>query len=246
MRSFTARDVVRICEWGRDKHELDRALVLLRAASGAGTEAHDALARLPIGRRDALLIDLRMRTFGPSFELQSRCPVCGEGVEFAVGAREVAVEPPGDGAGGTLIVGVHEVEYRLPNSFDLAAIVGVAETRAARRALFVRCVVRARAGDSEVEAASLPEEVVAALAVRLAEEDPQADVTFKLECDRCRHEWRAVFDVLGCFWTELEAQARQIAREVHRIAAVYGWTESYILSMSAARRALYVELASEA
>jgi hypothetical protein len=243
MRSLTAKDVVRISEWGRDKHDLDRALVLLRAASGAGTAAHDALARLPIGRRDALLMELRTRTFGPSFELQARCPACGEGVEFTVAARELTVAPPGEGAGGTLTVGEHQVDYRLPNSLDLAAVAGVVDARAARRALFARCVGRACIDDREVDATSLPEEVVAALAARLAEEDPQADVAFKLGCDRCGHQWRAVFDVLGCFWTELETQARQIAREVHRIAAVYGWTESYILSLSTARRALYVELA---
>src|SRR5579862_2694961 len=161
MRSFSASDVVRLCEWGRDKHALDRALVLLRAATGAGRAAHDALARLPIGRRDALLLELRVRTFGAKFDFQAHCPECGEGIEWSVSADELQVAPPGDGANGTITVGQHEVEYRLPDSFDLAAVAGISDVRAARRRLFARCVVRAREGDREVDAASLPEEVVA-------------------------------------------------------------------------------------
>src|ERR1700722_16111266 len=79
VRRLSAYDVVRLCEWGRDKHALDRALVLLRAACpGADPEA---LCRLPIGRRDALLLRLRTMAFGPRLELSVRCPKCAEALE---------------------------------------------------------------------------------------------------------------------------------------------------------------------
>ena len=97
--------------------------------------------------------------------------------------------------------------------------------------------------DGEVPLASVSEGALAALAARLAEEDPQADITFRLRCETCRHEWVSPLDIVGYFWAELENQARQLQREVHGIARLYGWTEPYILSMGAARRAHYLKLA---
>ncbi len=90
---------------------------------------------------------------------------------------------------------------------------------------------------------AVPEEVLAALAERLAADDPQADITFRLRCQTCRHEWVSPFDIVSFFWAELESHARQLQREVHGIARLYGWTEPYILSMGAARRAHYLKLA---
>ena len=45
-------------------------------------------------------------------------------------------------------------------------------------------------------------------------------------------------------WAELEAVARRLAMEVHTLASAYGWSESEILSLSDARRRLYLEMVS--
>jgi hypothetical protein len=244
-RLLSAYDVVRICEWGRDKHALDRALVLLRAANPGA--APDALARLPIGRRDARLLALRGRTFGSSFQLTVRCPACSEALEFSMTAEQLTVTPPGPAVEGTLCHGGFTLAYRLPDSLDLAAIARVRDPLEARNRLLQRCVLRVSltegADGAALPLSSIPEGVLSALAARLAADDPQADVTFRLRCQSCHHEWVSPFDVLTFFWAELESHARQLEREVHGIAKMYGWTEPYILSMGATRRAHYLKLA---
>ncbi|PTL79513.1 phage baseplate protein [Vitiosangium sp. GDMCC 1.1324] len=241
MRQLNAHDVVRICEWGRDKHPLDRALVLLRAASPSVEPM--ALARLPIGRRDALLLELRSRTFGPKLEVLVPCPKCGERLEMELTAEELRVPLPGDPRGLLELEG-WALDYRLPDSNDLAALAHLKDPRVARARLLQRCVREARSDGQPTSITSVPEHVLSALAARMAEEDPQADITFRLDCPGCGHSWRAAFDILSFFWTELETQARQLQREVHELARVYGWTESTILSMSAVSRQRYLELVS--
>ena len=41
---------------------------------------------------------------------------------------------------------------------------------------------------------------------------------------------------------EIHAWAKRTLREVHTLASAYGWSEREILSMSAVRRALYLEM----
>jgi len=239
MRQLNAHDIVRLCEWGRDKHPLDRALVLLRAAS-PGVEP-TALARFPIGRRDALLLELRAEVFGKKLEVLVPCPKCGERLELSFTTDELRVAAP-EGTRSPLTVGDFTVEYRLPDSLDLAALANVRDPRKARATLLERCVRELRMQGQPAALSAVPEDVLAALATRLAEEDPQADITFRVSCPNCRHGWRAAFDILSFFWTELETYAKQLQREVHEMATAYGWTETTILSLSAAARRRYMEL----
>jgi len=51
-----------------------------------------------------------------------------------------------------------------------------------------------------------------------------------------------MFDIVSFFWSEICVQAKRLLREVHILARAYGWREADILSMSAARRQLYLEM----
>ncbi|QRK06092.1 hypothetical protein JQX13_39140 [Archangium violaceum] len=241
MRQLSAHDIVRICEWGRDKHALDRALVLLRAASPGVDPA--ALARLSIGRRDALLLELRAQAFGQKLEVLVPCPKCRERLELEFTADELRVPAP-ETPRSPLEVQGYALDYRLPDSLDLAALAHLKDAREARARLLQRCMSEARFQGAPVPLSAVPGSVLEALTARLAEDDPQADITFRLDCPGCGHSWRAAFDILSFFWTELEAYARQLQREVHEIARSYGWTESIILSLSAPARRRYMELIS--
>jgi hypothetical protein len=42
------------------------------------------LAALPVGRRDALLLELQRRNFGSVMQASTSCSTCGESVEFEV------------------------------------------------------------------------------------------------------------------------------------------------------------------
>jgi hypothetical protein len=53
-----------------------------------------------------------------------------------------------------------------------------------------------------------------------------------------------VFDVVSYLWGEIEDWAERLLRDVHSLAAAYGWSERDIVGMSALRRRLYLELAN--
>jgi hypothetical protein len=242
MRPLSARDVVQVWEAGRDRHPVDRALLVLAAA--LPRSSRDELAALSVGERDALLLTVREQTLGPRLSCFVKCPRCAAPAEFAAEVDEVRLARPGEPAvrEHALAAEGWEVRYRLVDSRDLAAVAGHADPAFARRLLLTRCVMEARRGGQPVAAQRVPEPVLAALAAALVEHDPQAEIEFALSCHGCGTRWSAALDVAAFLWTELSALARRLLREVHALAAAYGWREADILAMSAPRRAAYLEM----
>ena len=247
MRSLSAHDLLRIWEVGEGQHPLDRALTILAAACPELTR--DELAALSIGQRDARLLALRELTYGPRLEGFVQCPGCAESLEFDVTATDLKASAPGaNGEALELVAGGLEVRFRLPDSRDLASVLGCPDATAARDLLVRRCVLEARReGNPEggrVEDGELPAEVIAEISRRMSEHDPQAEVLMDFRCPACDHRWQALFDALTFFWAELAAQAGRLLREIHALARAYGWREADILSMSARRRRFYLEMIS--
>jgi len=73
-------------------------------------------------------------------------------------------------------------------------------------------------------------------------DDPQADLQLAMVCPQCAHRWTTTFDIASFFWTELNAWALRLLREVHTLASVYGWSEAEILDLSPTRRKAYLEM----
>ena len=90
----------------------------------------------------------------------------------------------------------------------------------------------------------LSDETIAAVSRAMLETDPQAEITLRLTCPSCGHEWELLFDIGEFFWTEISAQAQRLLREIDILARTYGWTEREILSLPAQRRRTYLELAA--
>jgi hypothetical protein len=241
MRQLSSQDVYRIVEWGQDKHPVDRALVLLQAA--APGRSREDLIRLPLGRRDAILLRLRASTFGERFEFLVRCPECKTAFDFGVSMQQILLTPPDEGLGGTLEEDGVTLRYRLPNSGDLAAVLSLDDPAVARQALLGRCMIALRDGHP-LPLSEVPTGLIAAAASAIAEQDPQSDIVFKNTCRECEMTWRSTFDVIDYFWTELDAHALRMQDDVHRIAQAYGWTEDVIIAMPATRRKRYLELIS--
>lgn len=239
MHTLSAADITRLCEWGADKHDLDRAVALLRVADPA-TPA-EQLALLPVGQRDGRLMRLRARHFGDLFEMTVRCPKCEASLEFSMDMNTLLqADPTLDARPIEFESGT--VEYRLPNSQDMAAISGIDDPTLARRALLGRCLRATSNTGTPIHPSEIPTEVIDSVLERWAEEDPQADITFKLKCASCANRWRSVFDILSYFWRELEIYSHRLQDEVHEIAAHYGWDEMTILTMTPERRKRYIEL----
>jgi hypothetical protein len=250
MRALSASELLEVWERGSAQVPVERALTLLGAACDDQTP--QALARLSIGRRDALLFTLRERTFGPHLNGLADCPGCGAVLETHLNASDLRVEPKGGPRADlgeaaetlTLAVAGCEVSFRLPHSLDLLAVADGGRTNdaSARTLLIERCLVAAERDGERLDAGRLPPPVIEAMTRRMAEADPQAEVQFALACPECGAHWHSLFDIESFFWAEINAWAHRTVGEVHVLASAYGWHEADILNMSAWRRQCYLNL----
>lgn len=214
-----------------------RALVL---ASAGGAEPA-CVADLSIGRRAEFVLALREGCFGTVLPCAVTCPACAEELELELTIDDVRATPPRHDA--RITVDDLDIEFRLLTSRDLLAVPPAAPD--ARRRLLDRCVLTARRGGQQVNVGELPDQALGALAAALSTLDPQADVLLSLDCAACGQEWRSPFDITAYLWTEIEAYAHRLLRDVHALASVYGWSEDEVLAVSPARRQCYLEMAGQ-
>ncbi len=242
MRSLSASELLNIWEWGRTQPTWSRALKLL--ATACPETSAERLTQLSIGQRDALLMTLRERTFGSQLVSQATCPGCGEGLELNFSVADVRVASPQAEPIEKIALNVahYELSFRLPNSLDLIAIADYKQPDTARDVLIGRCFLAAVCHGEELPINQLPPNVVDAVVAQMAQADPQADVQLDLSCPACGYEWQSLFDIVSFFWSEINAWAFRIVRDVHTLASAYHWREADILAMSPRRRQLYLEM----
>jgi len=244
MRPISANELLAAWEQGLAQAPVQQALTLLAAASDEGQL--EALAKLSVGERDARLLTLREWAFGSQLNSLVACPGCSEQLEFSFDANDIRVTAASSASGPegdlSVSVGDYQVSFRLPNSFDLYAILDSQDVAESRRRLLQRCLLTAHHRGKKKSAKQLPAPVVDAMARRMAQVDPQATVELALSCPECSHRWRATFDIVSFFWSEINAWASRILREVHTLACAYGWREADILAMSPWRRQCYLDM----
>jgi hypothetical protein len=227
MRRFTNSDLLELWERGSGLHPLDRALLAL--ASALPGEPWEALAGWPLGRRNAALAALYQTCFGSALSGWIACPQCGERLEFTFDAG-MLIEERSEGAERITLNGGN---FRPLTSRDLAAIAPESDERAAARKLLRLC---------SAEESEFTDEELDAYGDLLAEADPLAETLLDFACAACDHRWCEPLDIAAWLWAEIEARARRLLHDVHTLAAAYGWTEREILSLSDARRAIYLEM----
>lgn len=238
-------------EQGQAQSLPERALTLLAAAR---SQPRDQLARLTIGERDARLLALREQFFGAKLTARATCPACGEQLEITLAAddlRRVAAEHPAtenESVTATpdvcfpLEIERYQIVFRLPDSNDLAAITVCESIAEAKRVLLTKCLLKIECDGAEMTAEELPSHVAAHVAERMAQVDPGANIELALRCSGCAHFWSESFDINTFLWSELDAWARRLLREVHTLARAYGWSEAEILSLSGQRRRFYLDM----
>lgn len=245
MRVPGVAELLDIWEVGASLPPPRRALLLL-AASCPETDS-DELAALPIGDRDARLLQLRECLFGTELTLVAACPACNEPLQSRLRTADIRTGPERPSASThTLSTDGYDISFRLPVCADLIALNEAADADTARGWLLARCVVQARNPDGDsIQPQSLPAPVVATMAAQMAAADPQTDVRLDLVCPACAHRWQAMFDIAMFLWSELQAWARRTLREVDVLARAYGWRETDVLALSPTRRQIYLELARQ-
>jgi hypothetical protein len=239
MRPLSVHELLGVWERGLAAGPSERALAILSAASPESPPGE--LARVSVGRRDGCLMTVREWAFGPDLAVLADCPRCHQPLEtmLRVGDLRVADEAAAD---CSVTVGRYAVRCRPPDTTDLLACNGQ-DPAATWRRLFAACVTEAARDAEPVSAGDLPDDVVREVVERIAALDPQADTRIDLSCPDCHYGWSEVFDVVSFFWTEIDAWARRLLRDVNVLARAYGWREHDILAMSTMRRQLYLAMA---
>ena len=239
IQGLSAAAMLDVWEEGSGRHPLDQALLLLRY--GCPEEPFEAMCEWSIGQRDAQLLALRRQTLGDRIAAYAECPACRNGLEFELSCTALlASAPTSDTTWTTVEQDGRSCEVRRPSSRDLVAAMSVADPAQARQIILSRCV---RGDPGEAEAVAWIDTNAAALAARLGELDPLAEVLLDLRCEQCGEQWQALFDIVTFFWNELQARSRRLLQEIDLLARTYGWTEGEILRLGEQRRSLYVEMA---
>lgn len=241
MRALPAAELLEAWERGWSESPPARALTLLERA--CPDFESDALARLSIGQRDALLLALRESTFGSSVTALATCPECSEQLEFSFGIEDIRVpgvslepvEPISLEAEGL------RLRFRLPDTRDLLMIAPAGDEQRLRAQLIDRCLLSAQTFGGQPPR-EIPETLLLKMEEEMSKRDSQASIEMALDCASCHASWSAPFDILAFFWSELSAWAQRVLNEVHMLASRYGWREADILAMNATRRNIYLNM----
>jgi hypothetical protein len=243
MGAPTATELLGAWERGLFQSPEQRAITLLELVS-ANARA-EQLVELPIGHRDACLLNLREAIFGNRFDAQVDCPQCNIRLELDFSVADVRV-PPRLFQDETMVLerSGSQLHFRLPNSHDLMLLAETppGDVTACERFLLNRCLVKRAPDKARAPVCELTAEVAEAISDRMTRADPQANVQLALTCPACSHRWEAPLDIASYLWTELHAHSVRLLREVHTLASAYSWRESDILAMSPSRRQTYLEL----
>ncbi|MEM9219966.1 MAG: phage baseplate protein [Cyanobacteria bacterium P01_F01_bin.150] len=239
MKSLSAAELLTVWERGLAQSWVQRPLSLLAVAYPE--QSMDELAQLSIGQRDGHLLTLREQTLGSQVVSKVTCGQCGEQVEINFEISDIRLLSD-DLSQFVLEKDGYRVEFRLPNSWDLTATVGMSDVETVTAQLLRRCLVSVQHEGESYTVDQLPAWITQMVVAQMEQADPQANVQLAIVCPVCGHEWQPVFDIVSFFWRELDAWAKRLLREIHSLASAYGWREADILAMSAQRRQLYLEM----
>ena len=239
-QALTDAQLLTIWERGLALGPTERALLTLAVAHPDCDV--DALRALPVGRRDAQLLELRVATFGPAMRCCVTCPRCRGSSEFDL---DVSTLCTGVSCSCDVVNDEFEgshVRARLPTSADLCAIERLGDPQAGEALLWERCIeIRDQAGQ-RLAAASIDSRLRARIETMLDECDPLLDLGFQVVCAECSLQWIAPCDAPHVLWLDLARSARELLMQVDALARAYGWTEEQILGLSPGRRQLYLAM----
>ncbi len=228
-------------EQGRaEPSSIVRSLALLDAKPFG--DAPVPLADLSIGQRDALLLRLHEEVFGDSFFALALCEGCQERVEFSFRGSELPSSEPVQYSELHVSRNRYEVKFRMPTSRDLLMMREGPDIAEQRAQLIERIVLSAEQSGDAIAARALPEEIVSAMEETMQTADARSEVSLRLRCESCGHEWSAWFDAGSFLWKKVDAWALRLLQEVHVLARAYGWSERDIINMTAWRRHAYLEM----
>jgi hypothetical protein len=218
----------------------DRPRLVTDLLAGCCDESNpDFWWRQTVAGRTAALLRLLAATEGPAAALPValRCGQCGQPFEVALNHAELAsagAERDGERFITVPLPGERSVTIRPPTGDDLRTWRATAHRS---RHDAVHAMLGMLLVDGGVEHG---DETV--IAEALAAHDPLVAFAVSCACPACDAEADWPIDLEGLLLRRLHARQHALLHEVHALASQYGWTESEILAVPAARRARYLSL----
>jgi hypothetical protein len=169
------------------------------------------------------------------------CPHCGAIVELRCSTDDFTLQADDRATDPFVEISGRRRGIRPLTSRDLVAAARCPTPEKARRVLAARCV-EPMVADAGADADDLSDGDLDVIAGALERIDPGAVRAVDVACPDCGARWECELDIAQFLWTEIEAAAARLLRDVHAIARVYGWSEREILAMTPARRRAYLEL----
>lgn len=206
---------------------------------------------LAICDRDRLLAAVYAATFGDRVESEIPCEQCDEGAEirFSLSALVASLEADDDARAevgvrhGPDPDGVYQLDdgirFRLPTGVDQRAVLGQPPAQA-RVALLRRCLLTdERDGRT---ASDVDESTLARVEAAMERVGATVDHSFSVACQECGAEREVRFDIQHFLLRALDHERRYLVREIHYLAATYGWSLEQILGLSRDDRRAFVRL----
>lgn len=234
MRALQGDLLLEAWERGASQGDLERPLTLLSV--GWPERSWDELVDTSLTQLQMELLLLRRASFGDALRSSVPCPLCAARLELEL--RVSSMLPEGTLKPPCETTWEHDdvVHWMRPvTSRDLASIASVGDRR---KRLLELCTRTDPAGGCTTARCD-------ALAMehfnRLNE---GTEIRLTLQCPTCSRMEKVDLDIGRFVWMEVRHAALLLLREVHRLAAAYGWSEREILAMSNARRSMYLGIAS--
>lgn len=241
MSNLSTANLLDIWERCLNQPLLQRALMLLTAAyPGLSSQQ---IAELSIGQRDMHLLHLREQLFGSRLMSSAVCPQCSERIEWENSISDMLgsdSQQQTENSHFELKWRQYQLQFRLPNSIDLAHVNAKRSVADALITVLQHCISKATHKNKPVGIEKLPKSVIKALNQRIEQLDPHAEISMQLNCPNCAHQWPLLFDITHFLWSELNDWALRMLQTVHALAMTYGWTQNEILALSPMRRQLYL------
>jgi hypothetical protein len=199
----------------------------------------DTCLDMPLATTSALVASVYSESFGDTVEGVLSCGSCAESLEVNLTLEAFHALPDGPGtaavtspqAGPALVV-------RCPTTRDLLAVAAAADPGTS---LLARCLTEA--DGTAIDPSSLDPDTLAAVDAAAEDLAGGAAVLVRTACPNCGEPVSADVDVSGLLWQRLSDEVPAVLAEVAELAAAFGWSETEILAMSAARRGAYLDLA---
>lgn len=189
---------------------------------------------LPFSDVDAALVGLFRHRHGDGLAAEIVCTACGErgGISLSVQrllAGSAPRVPNGTTRNSDGVFQSGELSFRVPTVRDVRETAALPRDSAAA-ALALACA-------PEAGPAALKR--IGSLLDRIAAPLPRL---MRGRCPECGALLKGWLDPAALALAELQARARNVLAEVHRIASRYGWSEEAILALPTQRRRAYVAL----